>query len=753
MSWTTYPSSGLEVETPSGMQGAATGTVTVRISDPNAQLASVGFEVRLRREDGTTSESGPYPPDRQEYPPVSSPDPGFFEKTVLLDRRDRTAVQPVITLLDGTEIRPAEVAFGPQSAFGADLALLNFREVRRTETEVVYGWTRGQGTVEVSVHDLLHRPPTSADPWPGQDAVPTLILKVENEYAAKLPAVGEVRVLQFEPRDAGQNPGQVQRVKLEGLPEAKPSIDYIGQAPASGANRTDVVAVVTDPLGRPGRLHTWLNHASTENPNPDSAADGYLDLAAPRSVTSADVWQLAGGGTARLFDELTLDAGRGKRIYLEFVASDGVSTGKVDRLLQSWSSIVDAATGGLLAGVVNEAALALRSVGKHQLKLGGVERENLIDAAIDAAKLDDGILDLTQFSRVVASNAIIGDKLAVDELSEIIPNAGIIISGELRNAAGTRYIDLDATGAQPFIAHEKFELRADGSAFFRGTITSEAAITGRLVVAGNLGEGAIDLQTIIQDGMVTARKLQIAELSEIKDENENPVSLGVIVRGVLHNAGAGGVTAGIRLSSADAWPGSSGSAPARFLDFGTTQGTDLVLKLPGLEITHGGSATFSGALDAAEGTFSGKVTAGGSIRSTTYVAGSSGWSINATGSAEFNDVTIRGTLDGVTGTFAGALGANSIELRTSTGGLAGSLGMASGSFDFNDSQGGTQLRVADGFAVAPVEMRIGTGAKIGFLGTPRFDGPSLPSSAGTASGRYWEVKLNGTIYRIALLNP
>jgi hypothetical protein len=43
------------------------------------------------------------------------------------------------------------------------------------------------------------------------------------------------------------------------------------------------------------------------------------------------------------------------------------------------------------------------------------------------------------------------------------------------------------------------------------------------------------------------------------------------------------------------------------------------------------------------------------IRSTNYSAGSAGWNIHANGDAEFNNVTIRGTLDGVSGTFAGDL--------------------------------------------------------------------------------------------------
>lgn len=53
----------------------------------------------------------------------------------------------------------------------------------------------------------------------------------------------------------------------------------------------------------------------------------------------------------------------------------------------------------------------------------------------------------------------------------------------------------------------------------------------------------------------------------------------------------------------------------------------------------------------------GNLRVGGYIRSTTYSAGVSGWTINADGSVEFNNGTFRGALAAATGTFAGALSA------------------------------------------------------------------------------------------------
>ena len=42
----------------------------------------------------------------------------------------------------------------------------------------------------------------------------------------------------------------------------------------------------------------------------------------------------------------------------------------------------------------------------------------------------------------------------------------------------------------------------------------------------------------------------------------------------------------------------------------------------------------------------GRCCAAPAIQSPNYVAGSAGWTINADGSAEFNDVTIRGSIAG-----------------------------------------------------------------------------------------------------------
>lgn len=224
------------------------------------------------------------------------------------------------------------------------------------------------------------------------------------------------------------------------------------------------------------------------------------------------------------------------------------------------------------AQVVETAAIKLRAVGQNQIALQGVHRENVIDKTLDAIKLADttltlteftrivadeavpgakfasATLDLTEFSRVVADNAIVAGKLSVNELSEIADDVGIVVSGELRNAAGTRYIDLDASGVEPFIMHENFEIRADGDAFFRGELV---AVTGTFV--GSLDTGATS-------------NVALSALN---------ANIGTITAGVLQN-----------------------EAGVNYIDLNAT-GTDVYIKCASaLEILANGDATFTGTLSA-----------------------------------------------------------------------------------------------------------------------------------------------------------
>ncbi|KKK51000.1 hypothetical protein LCGC14_3119390, partial [marine sediment metagenome] len=111
------------------------------------------------------------------------------------------------------------------------------------------------------------------------------------------------------------------------------------------------------------------------------------------------------------------------------------------------------------------------------------------------------------FGIVLAANVV------TTNLAAISADIGDISAGQIRNAANTKgvllsgslpggwtqYIDFVATGANPFIKHDKFELWADGSAFFKGQIDIE---TPQITQGGNLYH-LIMRNTGVAHGMTT----------------------------------------------------------------------------------------------------------------------------------------------------------------------------------------------------------------------------------------------------------
>jgi hypothetical protein len=97
------------------------------------------------------------------------------------------------------------------------------------------------------------------------------------------------------------------------------------------------------------------------------------------------------------------------------------------------------------------------------------------------------------------------------------------------------------------------------------------------------------------------------------------------------------------------------------------------------------------------------------IRSTSYTAGSSGWSINAGGDAEFNNVTVRGTLDGVTGTFAGTVSATAVVASDD---FTASNAVFTGTITSRANGGATQFQLQDAFGGGVTFV---TSVKVGWL--------------------------------------
>ncbi len=74
-----------------------------------------------------------------------------------------------------------------------------------------------------------------------------------------------------------------------------------------------------------------------------------------------------------------------------------------------------------------------------------------------------------------AFGIVLAANISTTSLSAISADIGTVTAGLLQNAAGTVFMDLDAMGNNPFIKHPKFELQADGDAFFKGQVDIENA--------------------------------------------------------------------------------------------------------------------------------------------------------------------------------------------------------------------------------------------------------------------------------------
>lgn len=138
------------------------------------------------------------------------------------------------------------------------------------------------------------------------------------------------------------------------------------------------------------------------------------------------------------------------------------------------------------------------------------------------------------------------------------------------------------------------------------------------------------------------------------------------------------------------------------------QSTSYVPNTSGWRINADGTAELAnavvrGTVFASSGLIGGNTIDASGLQSSNYVAGSSGWRINSGGSVEFGSGVFRGSLSGssitgVTGTFSGSLsGAN---ITGATGTFSGNL--AAGTVDFASSVGTTVTYLSAGYHVLTV---------------------------------------------------
>ncbi len=159
--------------------------------------------------------------------------------------------------------------------------------------------------------------------------------------------------------------------------------------------------------------------------------------------------------------------------------------------------------------------------------------------------------------RPFVDGIVLAGMIATPTLAALSINAGTITAGLLQNAAGTIYIDLNATGVESFIKHPKFELQADGDAIFQG----------QLDIAGSQVQQNIQsVNIILRDAGVTHGMTALVETDVIAAfgyANTNQGGLGIWafsestagpaihLQGTSGSSGAAVLISGFRKSGSD----------------------------------------------------------------------------------------------------------------------------------------------------------------------------------------------------------
>lgn len=162
------------------------------------------------------------------------------------------------------------------------------------------------------------------------------------------------------------------------------------------------------------------------------------------------------------------------------IEAGAVIAGKIGALAVDTAEL---AAGAITAGKIDAGAVIAGKIGAL-----AVDTAELAAGAVTAAKIQaltitsDEIAALTITASEIKARTITAGKMVLDtltaseiatiNLSTISANVGLLTAGVIQNAAGTRYIDLGASGTEEFIKHEALVLLANGDATFSGTVSA-----------------------------------------------------------------------------------------------------------------------------------------------------------------------------------------------------------------------------------------------------------------------------------------
>lgn len=148
-----------------------------------------------------------------------------------------------------------------------------------------------------------------------------------------------------------------------------------------------------------------------------------------------------------------------------------------------------------LTGIADGADVTSQNTAANVTNIGSYTVSQVLNMTLDpAAQINQTATTID--GNKITTGSIIANKLSVSSLSAITANIGTVTAGMIRNAPGTAYVNLDATGSQIFVScgNGAFNVTADGAmTASSGLINGDMLVNGTISAEKIIGNGLTEL--------------------------------------------------------------------------------------------------------------------------------------------------------------------------------------------------------------------------------------------------------------------
>lgn len=461
---------------------------------------------------------------------------------------------------------------GDSGTTADDVDFINWREKSRDANGITQTWDGVTPLVsQIWVYELTLTNPVTGDPFKTQVGLVTPVrydAATTTQFTFAYPPLNSTKYVQVELRDQNLKAGRVYRLTIQAA-GSKPQIMNIQQQIAVSGSFCSMSLDIVDALLKGGTLRAWVNASSANDGDPTTTPDTVVLAATPSHIDSTTTFNLAGGGTSLLLANVQVHQGRGKRVFFEFVNTDGVSSGVQSFTLLSTGGIIDA-NGTLLNGVITTALQFASSVqpvqvfattlpssapdgtfafltadGKIYRRVSGawvstvptvdltgtIVTSQIADAALTVAKFAAGLRPVRIVSALPASGDVQGDTVFLTTDNKLYRWTGSAWT------SAVAAVDLSGQINTAQIADAAITAAKIGAAAVGTAALANAAVTNAIIAAGAV------TTTSITDGSVSTAKVAANAITAAKIAagtiTSNEIAANTIVAG---NIAAGTIT-------------------------------------------------------------------------------------------------------------------------------------------------------------------------------------------------------------------